>query len=105
MPFVKINMALINIGYDFINENGGGKFHNIYQFDSFSDIEPEVRDWAADNHGNQNTFSDAIVIKSLSQKILADFYLSFNKPTKPTRIFYSIDKAIEWTNVKMEAVK
>lgn len=96
--YEKIGMHHVKVGYEFLEANGGGKFHNIYQFDSFSDIEPEVRVWAADNNGNQYTFSDAIVIKSLSQKIIADFYLRFNKPAKPTKIFYAMDKAIDWTN-------
>ena len=101
LPFKKIDMSMIQIGYDFIEENGGGKFYNIFQFDSFSDIEPEVRDWAADHNGNLHTLSDAIVVKRLSQKILADFYLRHNKPVKPTKIFYSLDNAYEWTNMQM----
>ena len=97
-----VDMELINKGYAFLNENGGGKFYNIFQFDSFSDIQPEIRDWAADSDGNDYTHTDAIVITSLPQKILADFYLKINRPIKPTKIFYSLDKAIEWTIVQIE---
>lgn len=93
----KIDYKTIQAGYDFLDENGGGKFHNVYQFSSFSDIEPEVREWAADDNGNHYTLSDAIVIESLSQKIITDFYLKFNRPKMPTKIFYSLDKAVDWT--------
>lgn len=94
----KIGRKTIQDGYDFLDENGAGQFYNVYEFSSFSDIEPEVREWAADNNGNHYTFTDAIVIGSLSQKIITDFYLKFNKPNKPTKIFYALSKAVEWTN-------
>ena len=100
--FHKIGKAVVDSGYAFLDENGGGRFHNIYQFNSFSDVEPEIREWAADSTGNHYTISDAIVIGSLSQKIISDFYLKFNKPVKPTKIFYSLDKAAEWTLGQME---
>lgn len=101
-PLEKINEDIIQQGYAFLDENGGGKFYNIFQFGSFSDVEPEIRVWAADPEGNEYTFSDAIVIDNLSQKIITDFYLKFNKPVKPTKIFYSLNKAIGWTLKKME---
>ena len=74
-PLEKINMATIQEGYKFLDENGGGEFYNIFQFSSFSDVDPEVREWAADPDGNNYTISDAIVIDNLSQKIITDFYL------------------------------
>ncbi|MCH2224356.1 MAG: hypothetical protein MK066_06255 [Crocinitomicaceae bacterium] len=93
----KISMAITAEGNQFIEDIDGGKFYNIFEFSSFSDVEPEVREWAANPNGNNYTYTDAIVIDSLSQKILADFYLRINQPVRPTRIFYSLEKAIAWT--------
>lgn len=93
----KVQMDIIDEGYKFLDKNGGGKFYNIYEFDSFSDIEPELREWAADSDGNSYTYTDAIVIGSLSQKIITDFYLRVNKPIRRTKIFYSLEKSIKWT--------
>lgn len=98
----RVTMEVVNEGYTFLNENGGGLFYNIYEFHSFSDVDPEVRDWAASPSNNSYTILDAIVINSLSQKILADFYISFNKPVKPTRVFKSIDKAFDWVHEMIE---
>ncbi|PHR17323.1 MAG: hypothetical protein COA38_20885 [Fluviicola sp.] len=95
--FKKITMDFIEKGYEFIEEVGGGRYCNIFEFDSFSDVEPEVRTWASDNKQNFNTISDAFVINSLSQKILADFYLRVHKPEKPTRVFYNLEKAVVWS--------
>ncbi|MDQ3048016.1 MAG: hypothetical protein M3R27_10740 [Bacteroidota bacterium] len=40
--------------------------------------------------------AEAYVIRSFPQKLVGNFYLSFNKPARPTRIFTSEDKAIDW---------
>ena len=101
----EVGMELIENGYEFLNTNGGGRFYNIFQFSSFSDIKPEIREWAADTSGNNYTYTDAIVIDSLPQKIMADFYLKVNRPKKPTKIFYSIENAAKWTLEQIEELK
>lgn len=95
--FEKVSVDIIDHGYEFVEANGGGRFYNIFEFDSFAEVDPEIRSWAADPEGNNYTYTDAIVIKSFPQKILADFYLTFNKPISPTKVFTSIEKAIDWT--------
>lgn len=102
---MKIGKEIIDIGYDFLNKNGGGRFYNVYEFDSFADVEPEVREWAADSSGNHYTYCDAIVIRNLAQKIIADFYIKFNKPKMPTKIFYSVNKAYEWIKEIQEEIE
>lgn len=94
--YQNIGLQVIYAGIQFIEDNGGGKFYNIFHFDSFSDVDPEVREWTSDSEGNNYTICDAIVIGSLSQKIMSDFYLRFNKPARPTKIFYSLEKATAW---------
>jgi hypothetical protein len=59
-------------------------------------MDSEVRNWAAETSGNHYTIVDAIVISNIAQKIIANFYLSFNKPKMPTKIFTSNEKALEW---------
>ncbi len=101
-PMHNVGMEIVEYGLKFIQRNGGGKFYNIFEFSNFSDIKPEMREWAADPKGNDYTFSDAIVIHSLSQKILADFYIRFNKPVKPTKVFFNLKSAEKWTLKQME---
>ena len=64
--------------------------------DEFAQIDKSVSDFSASKEGLRYTIADAIVVKSLSQKILANFYLKFNKPAKPTKIFTSEPEAIAW---------
>lgn len=75
------------------NEN---KYLNLYEFGLGSNVDETVRNWAADVGGNKQTIADAIVIKSLAQKIVGNFYLKFHRPVKPTKIFNNIEDASIW---------
>jgi hypothetical protein len=44
--------------------------------------------------------AEAFVVKSLSQKLMGNVYLSFNKPFYPTRIFTDEELAITWLKTK-----
>lgn len=92
----KASMEVVKAGIDFLIQNGGGKFYNIYEFESFSDVDPDVRSWIATDSDHQFTFVDAIVISSFSQKIMADFYLKINKPKMPTKLFLNLESASKW---------
>jgi hypothetical protein len=91
-----ITMDFIHAGYQFLDDNGGGRYYNIYEFGSFSDVDPKVREWMAAPPIRSYTIADAIVINSLPLKMLADFYLKFDKPVNPTRVFNSRDRALDW---------
>ncbi len=103
--YEKIGTDVIQLGYDFLDRNGGGQFYNVYHFGSFADVEAEVREWAADPEGNDYTICDALVIDSLGQKIITDFYMRFNKPIKPTRAFFSLEKAKDWIFEQIESTE
>ena len=48
------------------------------------------------NINNPYSKADAFVIKSMAQKILANFYIKINKPERPTKFFNDKDDAINW---------
>jgi hypothetical protein len=45
---------------------------------------------------NPYSSADAFVLKSMSQKILANFYLKINKPERPTKFFNDSETALTW---------
>lgn len=45
---------------------------------------------------DDNWKSFAIVVRSLSDRIFANYYLKFKKPIRPTEIFSNSDKATLW---------
>ena len=98
----RVTMEHIEVGNKFMERYGDGRYYNIFELSSFVDVDPEVRSWAADSEGNSYTHTDAIIIESLPQKIISDFYLKFNKPIRPTKVFYSLEKAANWTFEQMK---
>lgn len=61
-----------------------------------SQIEDGVREFAASAESQETILADAIVVRSLAQRILGNFYLKANKPVRPTQLFNSIEEAEEW---------
>jgi hypothetical protein len=55
-----------------------------------------AREHSASPAGVKYTMADAYVVNNLAQKILGNFYISFNKPMVNTRIFDDKEKAVEW---------
>jgi hypothetical protein len=82
---------------DAIGELSGGKevFVMILAEDA-AQFDRSAREFSASAAGTQFTKADALVVRNLAQRILANFYISFNKPLKPSRVFNSEEEAREW---------
>ncbi len=96
----KDNM-LINIqnameAMQWVESLGPAKYYNLFCGGKNSDFDPEVRAFAAQTGGNHYTYCDAMVAKSDAHKLIANFYLQFNKPEKPTKVFQDENEAIAW---------
>jgi hypothetical protein len=59
-------------------------------------FDKEALDFSASDEGLRYTIADALVVKSLTQKLTANFYLKINRPKKPSKIFNSEADAIKW---------
>ncbi len=64
--------------------------------DEVTQFDKSASEFSASEEGLLYTIADAFVVKSLAQKILASFYLKFNKPPKPSKIFTNEKAALEW---------
>lgn len=73
------------------------RYHFIFEFSNFSDVDPNMRKRRATTEGTQYSLSDALVISNLPQKIIGDFYLRINRPVRPTKMFFSLEKAVDWS--------
>lgn len=74
----------------------GKKYLNLMEAESNSEVDAEARAFAASNNQNQYTIADGMVMTSQAHRILSNFYMKFNKPVKPTKVFNSRVKAIQW---------
>ncbi len=82
------------------------KYHFVFEFASFSEVDPELRKKRASSEGSEFSLSDALVISNLPQKMMGDFYLKFNKPVRPSKFFFSLEKAVDWSlNLKEKSLK
>lgn len=76
---------------------GEGKtYPNLVLLSHYFNPDKEVRSYAASEESNIYTLADAFVVKSLPVKIIGNFYVAFNKPVKPTKIFDSELEAVQW---------
>lgn len=74
----------------------GEKYLNLMEAESNSEVDAEARAFAASNNQNQYTIADGMVMTSQAHRILSNFYMRFNKPVKPTKVFNNRTKAIQW---------
>lgn len=61
-------------------------------------ISKEARDIAAEEHHAKMSVAMALVSNSLSTRIISNFFIKFNKPKSPTKMFNSKSKALLWLN-------
>ncbi|MBK6523332.1 MAG: hypothetical protein IPG08_14005 [Sphingobacteriaceae bacterium] len=74
----------------------GKRYGVILSFGYLANITKETRDLAASEKFKQNTVVLAILTHSTGQRLMGNFYLNFNKPISPTKLFNNLDKAKEW---------
>lgn len=74
----------------------GKKFPLLITTQKYTLPSPEARTYIATAESDPFASAEAYVIQSFSQKLVGNIYISFNKPARPTRIFTSEEKAIEW---------
>lgn len=63
---------------------------------SFSSLDKETRNFMATEESLKYSLAEAFYITSLPQKILINFYIKFDKPLVPTKVFTCKQKANEW---------
>jgi ethanolamine utilization protein EutA (predicted chaperonin) len=67
-------------------------------------ITPEARKVAAAKNEAPLLVANAVLVNNLGLSITANFFMKFNKPHFPVRVFYDEKKAMEWL-MKFEVKK
>lgn len=60
--------------------------------------EADVRDYYASSEYAKYRYADAFIVKSLATRLMVNFYISFNKPSIPTKTFTDPEEATRWIN-------
>jgi hypothetical protein len=64
--------------------------------DHFAAPTNDARSYMAEASSNPFSSASAYIARSLPEKLIANGYIRFNKPARPTRMFTSETKALEW---------
>jgi hypothetical protein len=76
---------------------GEQKYFLVNSSQDFINISSEARTFYANEHRkNKYGIRMAIFVNSLAYRIIANFFIQFNNPPMPTRVFSSRKKAINW---------
>lgn len=62
----------------------------------FTSVDHDTREHVAKGDGARFSIAEAFIINSLAHKMIANFYIKFNKPQKPTHFFGDIQSAEKW---------
>jgi len=81
---------------DYIFLGEGRKLRHLIEFGQYCTATNEARTWAEQN--SPEAIAEAIVIKSLAQRILVRFYLSLRKNTHPIKVCQGLQEAKDWLN-------
>lgn len=77
-------------------ELGGFKLPVLILCSEHATTDAELLNTLSKNSNNPYSRADAFVIKSMAQKILANFYIKINKPERPTKFFNNKEEALIW---------
>lgn len=75
---------------------GGKLMHFLFLAAENVTISKEARDNAVKIEPRSMTGASAVVVDSLAYKLIANFYLQFNQPKRPYKVFNKEDEAITW---------
>lgn len=71
------------------------KTPHLFTANKFVIIEKDVMEFMK-NVANKYGKADALVVSTLPQRLVANFYIKVVKPQVPTKFFTSKEKAVEW---------
>ena len=70
----------------------------LFKVGNYTTISNEAREYGATAEATKYSIAEAYVIRSLPQKIVANFYIRVDKPNVPTKFFNNEYEAVEWLN-------
>ena len=74
---------------------GGDKFVVILDGGLTLDVNEKAMTYIA-KYENKDWLAFAIVVRSISERLFANYYLKFKRPVRPTKVFTTPKGAVEW---------
>ncbi len=67
-----------------------------YAEDGSSTVTDDGRRFAKDEEFSFPKICNAVIVTNLAHKLIANFYLKFNKPNYPFKVFSKMEDALKW---------
>ena len=80
----------------------GKRFPVLILVKRFNPISKEASEFSASEAAGIYTIADAIVITNFAIRIASNFYIKMFKPVRPTKMFGSEERAVEWLKTLLE---
>lgn len=94
---MEINVAICEEIHQIALEITNGKpYPNLFTFTKYVLPDEDSRNFMLLPKRLALTCADAIVVNSLAQKIIGNFYLKINRPPIPTKLFSKQEDAEKW---------
>ncbi len=94
---ITIGLDDVKEAFDLYSEHSEDNSYKVMlAFGQFSTLDVEARKYAEDK--TMSTPAQAIVIRSLAQRMLARFYKLLRKDSHPLKFFGNTDAALSWLN-------
>lgn len=74
------------------------KYFAIVDTSASYDSTPESRSFYAESDYSKHRYADAFIVNSLPMRLLVNFFITFNKPKIPSKMFNNEESAYEWIN-------
>jgi hypothetical protein len=81
----KVKPIIVNTRYGMTDARGNGLY-----------ISREARNLYKDNPSMRANKAHAVIVNSLSTRMLANFFVKVDKPVSPTKVFNEFEPAIKW---------
>lgn len=90
---IPLQMRLLDYYYDITD---GKLMHFMFFAAENVSLSKEARDNAVKIEDQSMLGATAVVVDTLAYKLIANFYLKFNKPKRPYKVFSKEEDAIRW---------
>lgn len=95
----EVSLDIAKIDYELYNQFVGKKpVKKLIISGIYTTVDKEARNFIKNENNKRSDYiiAEAIVIHSLSQRILANFYFKIVKPKYPIKVFTDLDEAYIW---------
>jgi hypothetical protein len=73
----------------------------LVEFGHGSTIDKDAREYGSSKEGNNHTHGAALLVKSMAQQLIGEYYVKFNHPRYPTQVFHKRENALSWIREKL----